>query len=88
MLRPEPEEGEIEMGKIPGSDVLTAIKRRDLAALRTMAEQASHDDGRNLLLLFADILECGLPNAGSYAETVIYVQNRGRGPLVCRGPLA
>lgn len=49
------------MQRIPWEQVLGAIKLRDAAKLRLLAQQARCEQRRALLLVFADIVDNGTP---------------------------
>jgi hypothetical protein len=53
--------GGFEMGDIRWNKVLSAIRRRDVEGLRNLAQQTPHQERRTLFLLFADIVDSGLP---------------------------
>lgn len=49
------------MPHTPWERVLAAVKHRDAAGIRLMAEQARCKERRELLLVFAGIVENGMP---------------------------
>lgn len=57
-----------EVHNIPWEKVLTAIKLRDAAGLRLLAEGVRCDERRQLLQVFAGIVENGYPNGSSHRE--------------------
>lgn len=57
-----------EVRNIPWEKVLTAIKLRDVAGLRLLAEEVSCGQQRQLLQVFAGIVEHGYANGASHHE--------------------
>ena len=57
-----------EVRNIPWEKVLTAIKLRDVAGLRLLAEGVRCGQRRQLLQVFAGIVEHGYPNGASHHE--------------------
>ena len=82
------------MPHIPWQQVLDAIQLGDAARLRLMAEAARGHQRRELLLVFADIVENGYPNGGSRRQMLPriaaqLVRNRVQQPIPAvgvRGP--
>ncbi|MFZ3212766.1 MAG: hypothetical protein WA188_14770 [Terriglobales bacterium] len=56
------------MRHIPWEKVLTAIELRDVAGLRLLAEGVRGNQRRELLLVFAGIVEHGYPNGATHRE--------------------
>jgi len=73
------------MEHIPWERVLAAIRVRDGAGLRLMAEQARCNQRRELLLVFAGIVESGMPIVESRPAIRITTQ-RVRAKLQTRFP--
>ena len=65
-----------EVRHIPWERVLTAIKLRDAASLRVLAEQARCDHRRELLQVFAGIVENSAPIAEGNRERLSRIAAR------------